>query len=174
MSGGEYCNDRIKNPQTLSPAIRATTGMTWQIVDPLTVDVTSDSPNYQLPWQLVKGLGAIGSPTAIQAAGAEVGNTPVGAGPFVLTRWTRGTQMELTRNPTYFEQGLPYLDGLTTKVINSEDQRLNALRSGEVDVATSSFKKDTENRRSAGWLRRPRHPTRRRYRIDVQLHRSGH
>ncbi|WP_092808445.1 ABC transporter substrate-binding protein [Rhodococcus globerulus] len=136
--------DRIKNPQTLSPAIRATNGMTWQVVDPLTVNVMSESPNYQLPWQLVKGLGAIGSPTAIQAAGAEVGNTPVGAGPFVLTRWTRGTQMELTRNPTYFEQGLPYLDGLTTKVINSEDQRLNALRSGEVEVATSSFKKDTE------------------------------
>ncbi|MDT2005536.1 ABC transporter substrate-binding protein [Rhodococcus opacus] len=136
--------DRIKNPQTLSPSARATDGMTWRVVDPRTVGVTLESPNYQLPWQLVKGLGAIGSPTAIEAAGAEVGSKPVGAGPFVLAKWTRNSQMELTRNPTYFEAGLPYLDGLTTKVINSDDQRLNALRSGEIDIDSSLLTKDAE------------------------------
>ncbi|RZL74857.1 MAG: ABC transporter substrate-binding protein, partial [Rhodococcus sp. (in: high G+C Gram-positive bacteria)] len=136
--------DRIKNPQTLSPSARATDGMTWRVVDPRTVSVTLESPNYQLPWQLVKGLGAIGSPTAIEAAGTEVGSKPVGAGPFVLAKWTRNSQMELTRNPTYFEAGLPYLDGLTTKVINSDDQRLNALRSGEIDIDTSMLTKDAE------------------------------
>ncbi|MFF0818223.1 ABC transporter substrate-binding protein [Rhodococcus sp. NPDC003318] len=135
--------DRIKNPQTLSPAAGVTAGMTWQVVDPLTVSVALESPNYQLPWQLVKGLGAIGSPTAIQAAGAEVGNKPVGAGPFVLTQWIRNSQMELTRNPNYFEEGLPYLDGLITKPINSDEQRLNALRSGEIDVDTSFSAEDT-------------------------------
>lgn len=142
--------DRIKNPQTLSPAATLTNGMTWQVVDPRTVSVTLESPNYQLPWQLVKGLGAIGSPAAIQAAGAEVGNKPVGAGPFVLTQWLRNSQMELSRNPSYFEEGLPYLDGLITKPINSDEQRLNALRSGEIDLDTSFSADDTATVESEG------------------------
>ncbi|WP_173152668.1 ABC transporter substrate-binding protein [Phytohabitans suffuscus] len=134
--------DRVKDPATLSPALRVTQGMTWKATDPRTVTVTLDKPNYQLPWALVRGLSAIGSPTAIQKAGADVGNAPVGAGPFVLKKWTRNSQLELTRNPDYFETGLPYLDGLVVKVIGADDQRLNALRSGEIDVDWSLLTKD--------------------------------
>lgn len=143
--------DRIKNPETLSPAARATSGVTWNAVDPSTVAVTLESPNYQFPWQLVKGLGAIGSPTAIQQAGTEVGNTPVGGGPFVLDTWVRNSEMRLVRNDKYFDQNLPLLDGLTIRVINSEDQRMNALRSGEIDVAWSGQKSDADAAEAEGF-----------------------
>ena len=99
--------DRIKDPKTLSPAARVTKDMTWKVVDPTTVSVTLKSTNYQFPWQLAKGLSMIGSPAAIKAAGADVGNKPVGAGPFTLKKWTRNSQIEYSRNPAYFETGLP-------------------------------------------------------------------
>jgi len=136
--------DRIKDPATLSPAARVTKGMSWKAVDPLTVSVTVDQPNYQLPWALTKGLSAIGSPTAIKAAGPDVGTKPVGAGPFTLKKWTRNSQIEYTRNATYFEKGLPYLDDLVIKVIAADDQRLNALRSGEIQVDWSLLTKDAK------------------------------
>ncbi|GGM02678.1 peptide-binding protein [Dactylosporangium sucinum] len=142
--------DRVKDPKTLSPAARSTQGMTWKVVDPQTVAVTLDKVNYQLPWTLVRGLSAIGSPTAIQKAGADVANSPVGAGPFVLKKWTRNSQIEYTRNPTYFEPGLPYLDALTIKVIGADDQRLNALRGGEIDVDWSLLTKDARAIESTG------------------------
>jgi peptide/nickel transport system substrate-binding protein len=136
--------DRIKNPKTLSPAARVTDGMTWKVVDPLTVEVAVEKPNYQLPWAMTRGLGSIGSPKAIKAAGAEVASKPVGAGPFVLKKWTRNSQIEYGRNPDYFEEGLPHLDALTIKVIGADDQRLNALRTGELDVNWSLLTKDAK------------------------------
>jgi len=143
--------DRIRDPKTLSPAAAVTVGMGWEAVDDLTVKVTLEKPNYQLPWALVRGLSAIGSPTAIKAAGEGVGNNPVGAGPFKLKKWTRNSQIEYERNPDYFEEGLPYLDELVVKVIGPDDQRLNALRSGEIDVDWSLLTKDAKAMEAEGY-----------------------
>jgi peptide/nickel transport system substrate-binding protein len=134
--------DRIKDPKTLSPAASLTQGMSWKAVDPATVQVTLDKPNYQLPWALTKGLGAIGSPKGIQAAGADVDTKPVGAGPFVLKSWVPGTQIIYTRNANYFEKGLPNVDQLEIKIIGSNDQRLNSLRTGELNANWSLVAKD--------------------------------
>ncbi|MFC0529933.1 ABC transporter substrate-binding protein [Phytohabitans kaempferiae] len=142
--------DRIKDPKTLSPSLRIAQDMTWAVTDPQTVTVTLEKANYQLPWALVRGLSAIGSPAGIQKAGANVSNSPVGAGPFVLKKWTRNSQLELERNPNYFETGLPYLDELVIKVIGPDDQRLNALRSGEIDVNWSLLTKDARTIEAEG------------------------
>ena len=140
-----YNWDRIKDPKTLSPAARLTEGMTWTVADPLTVKVQLEKPNYQLPWALVQGgLGSIGSPKAIEDAGEDVSSSPVGAGPFVLEKWTRNSQIEFKRNPDYFDDEKPYLDELIIKVISADDQRLNALRSGEIDVDWTLLVDDVE------------------------------
>lgn len=143
--------NRIKDPATLSPAAAAVRGLTWSVVDPSTVSVQLEKANYQLPWQLVRGLGAIGSPTAIQAAGAEVGTKPVGAGPFTLQSWVRNSEMKLVKNPTYFEQGLPYLDAMTIKQASSEDQKSNALLSGESQMAPTSAGNEAAKMESNGF-----------------------
>lgn len=143
--------DRIKDPATLSPSVSLTAGANWKVVDPQTVELTLDSPNYQMGWALAGGLGFIGSPTAIRAAGLDVGTKPVGAGPFVLDKWTPGTELVMSRNDSYFEDGLPYLDGLVIKIIGADDQRLNALRSGEIDVDWSLLAKDAKTMEAEGY-----------------------
>lgn len=146
-----YNWNRIKDPATLSPAAGATRGLTWEVVDPRTVAVKVEKANFQLPWQLVRGLGAIGSPTAIQAAGAEVASKPVGAGPFIMSEWIRNSEMRFVKNPTYFEEGKPYIDAMTIKLVTAEDQKLNALLSGEVQMAPSSSANDVEKMEANGF-----------------------
>jgi peptide/nickel transport system substrate-binding protein len=143
--------DRIKDPATQSMAARTASSMRWEVVDDLTLEVTLDKPNYQLPYSLQYGMGFIGSPTAIKAAGEDFGNKPVGAGPFLFRSWTRGTQIDYEPNPTYWEEGKPYLDSLTVKVIAQDDQRLNALRSGEINVDWSLLTKDAKAMEAEGY-----------------------
>jgi peptide/nickel transport system substrate-binding protein len=65
---------------------------------------------------------------------------PVGAGPFMLTDWKRGSSMTLKRNPYYWnkdESGvqLPYLDEIQFVIIPDDATRILKLRAGEVDGA---------------------------------------
>ena len=55
-----------------------------------------------------------------------------GTGPFVLERFVPDNTVVLKRNPSYYEPGLPYLDGLEYRIIPDEAARLAALRAGTV------------------------------------------
>ncbi|MFI5720419.1 ABC transporter substrate-binding protein [Nocardia sp. NPDC051750] len=142
---------RIKDPATLSTATQLAAPLTWTVLDPLTLQVTSATANFQLPWALTQGLGMIGSPTAMQRMGAEYGKAPVGAGPFLLDRWVRESEARYVRNPGYWEAGLPYLDSFVIKVIKADDQRINALRAGEIDIAWSTQSKHAERAEAQGF-----------------------
>jgi len=129
---------RVKDPLTLSAAITTASTMSWSVVDPRTVRVVLAAPNHQLPWALYNELAMIGSPAAIAAKGPDFANAPVGAGPFTVQSWQRGTQLTLTRNPGYWDAPRPYVDTLILKAIPAEDQRINAVRSGDIDAAVGN------------------------------------
>jgi peptide/nickel transport system substrate-binding protein len=92
---------------------------------------------------------AIASPKALQDGDASAadfksnkyaqGGPPamVGTGPFVFKEWTKGDHVTLTKNPSYWNAaaGGPYLDAVTFKPITDTTATLNALQSGDVDVA---------------------------------------
>src|SRR5262249_35943221 len=77
-------------------------------------------------------LSYIGSPTAIRS-GTNIATTPVGAGPFILKSWQRDSQMEMVRNPSYWNAPLPYVDRVLFKFIADPTQRCNAIAGGEGD-----------------------------------------
>jgi len=58
---------------------------------------------------------------------------PIGTGPFKLVSYTKGTEIRLVRNPTYFKAGLPHLDGLVMRIIPDLAVQVLALENGEVD-----------------------------------------
>jgi peptide/nickel transport system substrate-binding protein len=72
---------------------------------------------------------------------AGIGNhalnqTPsVSSGPFLFREWSAGDHVTLTRNVTYF-RGAPHLDGLVIRIIADEGDRVQALRTGEIDLLT--------------------------------------
>jgi peptide/nickel transport system substrate-binding protein len=63
---------------------------------------------------------------------------PIGSGPFMVTSWSRGNEMLLSRNPYYWARGadgksLPYLDHLHMVTIPDDATRILKLKAGELD-----------------------------------------
>ncbi|WP_228395418.1 ABC transporter substrate-binding protein [Modestobacter roseus] len=104
--------------------------------DPLTVEVHLDQPNAAL----LNGFPAtnvnwIASPSAFEELGPDrFMIEPVGAGPFTVVSNQPSTELELVRNPNYFEEGRPYLDELTFTSIGGDQPALQALLAGQAHV----------------------------------------
>jgi peptide/nickel transport system substrate-binding protein len=62
---------------------------------------------------------------------------PVGTGPFVYSEWQPNGHFSATRNPNYWQAGLPYLDKITFRPVPDTTQREDSLRSGSVDAIVS-------------------------------------
>lgn len=141
---------RILDPALLSSSAVTAKSISWEVIDPQTVKITADKVNHQLPLSFTEDLAFIGSPTAIAAKGPDFGNSPVGAGPFTLTSWSRGSEMVLDRNPNYWDQPRPYVDRVVMKTIAADDQRFNALQAGELDIMAVTLQKYADRAEAAG------------------------
>lgn len=64
----------------------------------------------------------------------EANNHPIGTGPFKFKEWNRGSVIELVKNEDYYEDGLPYLDGVNWHIIPDGASRAVAYENGTVDV----------------------------------------
>lgn len=118
----------------------AATGLVLTVVDPLTLSVRPPAPNANFDRTMAQELTYIASPQQLAKGPDAYGSQPVGAGPFVLRSWTRGSQQVFERNPTYWrkDKGLPKLDGFTVKVVADIQQQLTSVKSGSGDVFISS------------------------------------
>jgi peptide/nickel transport system substrate-binding protein len=63
----------------------------------------------------------------------------MGTGPFKLKKYVRGATLELERNPNYWKQGLPYMDGVKYFIIKDDNARAKSIRSDRTDVEFRGF-----------------------------------
>ena len=59
---------------------------------------------------------------------------PIGTGPFMFESWSPGDKLVLKKNPDYWIEGYPLLDGMEFRPIPDGDARSNALRGDEIDA----------------------------------------
>lgn len=105
--------------------------------DDLTVVFTLAVPNRQFDLLLADGaLSLVGSPTAVEERGADFGVRPVGAGPFVVDSFTPDGEIRLSRNESYFIDGLPYLDSVLLTPVTDTQSRIAAIAAGDIDIAS--------------------------------------
>jgi peptide/nickel transport system substrate-binding protein len=113
----------------------------YDVVDDLTLKITLTGPRGAIPAFLARSsLGAIASPAALQKYGADYGTSAeavVGAGPFVIKDWARGSSMNLVRNPTYWDAPRPYLDAMT--ITNFTDNNARAAAAQTQDNVLAWF-----------------------------------
>jgi len=57
----------------------------------------------------------------------------IGTGPFTLESYERGIKLVFKRNPDFYVQGLPYLDGIEWQITPDAAARLSLLRTGKVE-----------------------------------------
>ncbi len=112
-----------------------------EALDDLTVRFSFEKPTAPKCSTLAMPYAAILSPSAVQAAGDEMGSKPVGTGPFKLSEWKKGVSITMVRNPDYnwgpaeaTNKGPVKLDKLVFKLIPDANTQLSALEAGDVDV----------------------------------------
>ena len=70
------------------------------------------------------------------ASEQERQTTTNGTGPFTVDDWVQGTELSLVANEHYWEEGVPYLDGIDFRITNDDEGALLALvQQDQVDAA---------------------------------------
>jgi peptide/nickel transport system substrate-binding protein len=140
--------ERILKPSTESVNAQFLTAVTsMTVVNAQTLSIQLKAVNYQFKQAVAStSLTWIPSPTAVQKYGAAFGSHPVGAGPFIVSSITPQVQTVMKANPSYWQQGRPYLAELVFKFNPDQQQSVEAVQSGQADVTTPV---DVVNRRAA-------------------------
>jgi peptide/nickel transport system substrate-binding protein len=60
---------------------------------------------------------------------------PIGTGPFIFGEFRQNESIKLVRNPHYWKQGRPYLDGIEYTIIPSRSTMMLALETGKFDLS---------------------------------------
>gem|GEM_PF-139659 len=103
-----------------------------QVVDPYTVRFDFGKPfpgAFRMLCQF-KG-GDIVAKEAVEQHG-DLARTGMGTGPFMFDKWTPGSEIVLKKNPNYWKPDLPYLDGITFKIVPDEAGIVAGLRTGAI------------------------------------------
>ena len=83
---------------------------------------------------LADGHSKIVAREAVEVNGDLKNGPTVGSGPWLLTATQRGVAHSFTRNPSYFEQALPYVDALEMHIITDAATRDAAFKVRITDV----------------------------------------
>lgn len=126
--------DRLKDPAVRSPhAAEAAMVASTEVVDETTLKATLAAPV-----------------AAFSQAGKEAFDAnPIGAGPFTLESWTRQGDVDLVKNPDFWDAPKPYLDSLTLRAATDAQQRLNSVISGDAQVAVETNWENIEKAKDA-------------------------
>jgi peptide/nickel transport system substrate-binding protein len=120
----QYWNNQFRNIQRVEK------------VAPMIVRITIDRPYAPFEANLAMFAVSIVSPDAVARWGEAFAEHPVGTGAFVFERWDKGERIVLRKNPSSWG-GAPAFDRLVFEVIRDPRQRLIALESGAVDIASA-------------------------------------
>lgn len=99
-----------------------------------TVNFTFSKPFAAFPYILANTNSYIVSQAWIES-GVDPKIEMMGTGPFKFVERVPGVAITLEKNPDYFIEGLPYLDGIEFQPMPDDTSRMTALRSGSVDFA---------------------------------------
>lgn len=94
-----------------------------------------EEPNSALLAMLTDQGNIIIPKEEVEGWGDQFGAHLVATGPFVLEDWKTDQQVDLVKHDNYWGEE-PKLDGVIYKFISDQSMMTNALRSGDIDIAT--------------------------------------
>lgn len=103
-----------------------------EVIDPVTVQINLKEMDSSILTMFADRGGAMLSPTAVEKYGDDYHSNPVGTGPFKVVKTVTDQEVQYEAFEDYWDEGKPYLDQLTLKVMPDENTQINALKSGQV------------------------------------------
>ena len=107
-----------------------------EVVDDHTVRLHLETPSASLHSFLATGFAGIMPEGASQE---DLQQMPRGSGPFRIKSMERGAMWEYERNPAYFKEGLPYLDGIQLFLSRDFSASEVAFITGRVELNRASW-----------------------------------
>jgi peptide/nickel transport system substrate-binding protein len=98
---------------------------------PTSVTFSLESPQPAFVMLLASGYSPV---YPCHVSPKDMRTNPIGTGPFKFVSLKRNESITLEKNPDYFKEGLPYLDGIEWKIIKSRSTRILAFAAGEFDM----------------------------------------
>jgi len=140
----KYNFDRILDPATKASNAAALLQpyQSSEVLDEYTIKLNLATPSRAFLGNLSQALLGIVSPAAAQKYGDQLGQHPVGTGPFKFVKWEENAVIQVERNPDYkwapelvTNQGAPYLDGIDFRIVPEEATRIGSVQSKQVLAA---------------------------------------
>lgn len=109
-----------------------------KVVNDTTLVLTLVSPFAPFLSTLTMSYGYVYPHEAVEHYGSDIGQNPVGTGPFKFLNWDIGKEMNLTRNEKYWDKDsdgnqLPYLDGVKMTFTQSSETEFLDFVNGKYD-----------------------------------------
>jgi peptide/nickel transport system substrate-binding protein len=131
--------------------LKPITGVT--VVDPQTVRFELSAPYAPLLMLLADRLGMMMAPHATEAAGANVTDNPVCAGPYQFVRRIAQDRIILQRNLHYWNPSQQGFDEVQFVTVPDASLRLTSLRTGQLDLIERVAPTDIDTVRSDAHLK---------------------
>jgi peptide/nickel transport system substrate-binding protein len=103
-----------------------------QVLDASRVEIQCKNGCGGLTQTLGDNPGMMVSPKAF--GNADLGTKPIGAGPYTVTEYRPGARVVYAPVPGYYDPANQKLGGIEITVLPDDTTRLNALRSGQLDM----------------------------------------
>jgi peptide/nickel transport system substrate-binding protein len=127
----KYSYDRITNPDT-GAIMQFVFGSTESVeVDGDYTVVINQSERYQ---PLLRQLAFSGTSIVPAGSGDQLGDQPVGTGPFQFEMRQQGNRAELSAFSDYWGENGPYLDTVEERTVTDPDSRLTGIQEGDFDI----------------------------------------
>jgi len=135
----QFAIERLLDPALKSPWSFMFEGKLADLraVDKYTLRLTLKEPDPSLLFYLaLPATGAVAKEVT-DAYGSQVGNHPVGSGPFVIEEWKRSDKITLAANKGYHQvwhgKHLPLVDKVEVKIMEEYQSRVLGFLNGEFD-----------------------------------------
>ena len=109
----------------------------FEAIDERTMRVVTKAPFAPLLITMAEDNMVMVSPEAVDAFGDEgikLHENQIGTGAFMPDGFEQGISANIKRNPNYWQEGKPYLDGIEVIQITDAAQREAAMISGQIDI----------------------------------------
>lgn len=105
---------------------------------PMTVVIKNKKPAPEFPAEFLALTGVVMVQNNFGGESAkDYFEHPIGTGPFTIESWKRGQSLTMTKNPTYWKKGFPYLSKIVYVSAPEDTSRVSQLRDGELNVIQS-------------------------------------
>jgi peptide/nickel transport system substrate-binding protein len=131
----EYTFNMMMSPKSLYAGTFSPFLKSWEALNPYTFQI-----NLKQPWiSILRWLGenyqfGIIPDNWLATCGSTCNTTEIGAGPYMISKWVKGVELVLTKNPYYWAKSSVYLNTITWRVIPDAEAQQVALETGQIDL----------------------------------------